>query len=262
MEVAFLGMIGPSGVLPYWYDELAAERIRQKDVSFPAFLDLFHHRLISLFYLTWKKYRFAENYVPGGKDRFSSYLLSLIGLGTPGLLGGIGVPPESLIFYGGLLAGPVPSAAGIARAVEYFSGTTADVEQFIDQMISINPEDQTRLGLANGRLGMDAFCGSWAWENQTKFRVRLGPMGYHHFLRLLPSGNLLRPIFSLVRYMAGIEYEFEIRLILRREEIPPCVLGMESPGSPRLGWTTWLKTPGYEIPEDGSVTFGEPECRC
>ncbi len=262
MEVAFLGLIGPSGVLPYWYDELATERIREKDFGFPAFLDLFHHRLISLFYLTWKKYRLAENYIPGGKDRLSSHLLSLIGLGTPGLAGAIGLPPESLIFYGGLLSRPVPSVAAIERTVEYFSGTSVEVEQFIDQFISISPEDQTRLGMANGRLGIDAVCGNWAWENQTKFRLRLGPMGYLHFLRLLPSGDLLRPIFSLVRYLAGIEYEFEIRLILGREEIPPCVIGVGSPVSPRLGWSTWLKTPGYEPGEDPSVTFQEPDSLC
>jgi type VI secretion system protein ImpH len=259
MEVTFMGLIGPAGVLPYWYNELAAERLRQKDFGFTAFLDIFHHRLTSLFYLAWKRSRFPETFLDGAEDNLSHHLLSLIGLGTPGLAERIGVPQESLIFHSGLLSRLVPSAAGLEATVEYFSGTRVRVEQFIDRVISISPDDQTQLGVANGQLGIDALCGSSAWENQTHFRIYLGPMDFGRFLRLLPQGDLLRPIFSLARYMVGIEYEFEICLVLKREEVPPCVLGMEPPASPRLGWSTWLKTPGIPQREEPCVTFQEPE---
>jgi type VI secretion system protein ImpH len=257
MEVAFMGLIGPSGVLPYWYNELAMERVRQKDLSLTSFLDLFHHRLISLFYLAWKKSRVSENYHLEGQDKLSRYLLSLIGLGTAGLRGRMGLPDESLIFGGGFLSRPVPSVVALEATVGYFSDTAVQVEQFIDREVFISPEDQTQLGSANARLGVDALCGSRGMENQTKFRLCLGPMGYEHFFRLLPMGDLLQPIFSLVRYMVGIEYEFEIRLILRREEVPPCVLGGEIPGGSRLGWSTWIQSPGIRLPADASVTFYE-----
>jgi type VI secretion system protein ImpH len=257
MEVTFMGLIGPPGVLPYWYNELAMERVREKDFSLTAFLDIFHHRLISLFYLAWAKYRLSIQYRPGAQDRLSNSLLCLIGLGTPGLTGMIGLPEESLISHSGLLSRPVPSAVAIEATVEYFSGATARVEQFIDRLISFSAEDQTQLGLANGQLGIDAVCGSCAWESQTKFRINLGPVGYDHFSRFLPTGDLLRPIFSIVRYMVGIEYEFEIRVFLKREEVPPCVLGLEGPTAPRLGWSTWIRTPGMIHPEDPDVTFQE-----
>lgn len=259
MEVTFMGLIGPSGVLPYWYNELAVERVRNKDFSLTAFLDMFHHRLISLFYLAWKKHQFPVNYLPGARDRLSGYLLSLTGLGTPGLVGMLGLPEECLAHYSGLLSREVPSAVAIGAAVEYFSGTTVEVEQFIDRMFPLSPEDQTRLGLANAELGIDTVCGSYAWESQTRFRIKLGPVRYDEFVRFLPTGDLLQPIFSLVRYMVGIEYEFEIRLFLKREEVPPCVLGVETPTSPRLGWSTWVKTLGVTLHEDPYMTFEESE---
>jgi type VI secretion system protein ImpH len=259
MEVTFMGLIGPAGVLPHWYNELVMERIYKKDLSLASFLDMFHHRLISLFYLVWKKHRFPENYLPDGKDRLSGYLLSLVGLGSPGLTRMIGLPKESLAFYSGLLSRPLPSAVTIEAVVEYFSGTAVQIEQFIERMLPLSPEDQTQLGLANSRLGVDTVFGSFVWDCQATFRINLGPVTHDHFLRLLPSGDLLRPIFSLVKYMVGLEYEFEIRVFHKRQEVPPCVLGMEPPTSPRLGWTTWIRSPGVSLRDDPYVTFQESE---
>lgn len=256
MDVAFMGLIGPSGVLPHWYNEIALERRRRKDFSISAFFDIFHHRLISLFYLAWKKHQFQVTYLPGSRDKLSSYLLSLAGLGTAGLRGRIGLPEESLSFYSGLLSRQIPSAVAIESAVAYYSGASVSVEQFVERMIPLSPEDQTSIGAANAKLGVDTICGSFVWDCQTKFRVNLGPMGIDDFLRFLPSGDLLHPIFSFVRYMVGIEYEFDVRVLLKREEVPPCILGAETP-APRLGWSTWIKSPDYMHQENPYITFEE-----
>ncbi|WP_319525612.1 type VI secretion system baseplate subunit TssG [uncultured Desulfosarcina sp.] len=257
MEVAFLGLTGPSGILPQWYTQLILAREREKDHTLADFLDLFNHRLITLFYLAWKKYRFPENYRPGARDRLSRYLLSLAGLGTPGLTEMIGLPEESLTFYSGLLSRPIASAVAIESAVAYFADAHVRVEQFIERIVDLEPADQTQLGTANATLGDDAICGSQVWESQTKFRVHLGPVGKEKFTRLMPTGDLLVPIFSLVRYMVGIEYEFEIRIYLRKEDVPLCRLGTEGPDAPMLGWTTWVSSPGYAYEEDIFFTFQE-----
>jgi type VI secretion system protein ImpH len=258
MEVTFMGLIGPAGVMPHWYTELIVERIWRKDHSLAGFLNIFHHRLISLFYLAWKKYRFEASYLPDARDRLSHCLLSLAGLGTAGVIERIGLPAESLAFYSGLLSRSIPSALAIESAVEYFAGTDVNIEQFIERMLPISPEDQTRLGAANIHLGVDAVCGAFIRECSTKFRVNLGPVGYEEFLRFLPTGDLLNPVFSLVRCMVGIEFEFEIAVFLKRKQVPACRLGQDSPASPRLGWSTWVKSPEAIHEEDPSITFGEP----
>jgi type VI secretion system protein ImpH len=259
MEVTFMGLIGPAGVLPHWYTELVVERIWQKDHSLAGFLNIFHHRLITLFYLAWKKYRFEASYLPDARDRLSHCLLSLAGLGTAGLIERIGLPAESLVFYSGLLSRSIPSALAIASAVEYFAGTQVNIEQFIERMLPISPEDQTRLGAANCRLGVDAVAGTFIRECTTKFRVNLGPVGYEDFLRFLPTGDLLHPIFALVRCMVGIEYEFDITVFLKRDEVPPCILGEETTTAPRLGWSTWVQSLDATQEQEPSITFEEPE---
>jgi type VI secretion system protein ImpH len=259
MEVAFLGLTGPSGVLPYWYTELIQERLREKDSGLKDFLDLFHHRLLSLFYLAWKKHKFCSNYLPGAKDRLSGYLLSLTGLGTSGLAERIGIPVDSLAFYSGHLSRTIPSALSIESAVSHFSGVPAKVEQFIERVLSLEPEDQTAIGLANSELGETAVVGSQIRECRTRFRVVLGPLSYAELIHFLPSGDILRPIFYLVKYMVGIEYEFEIRLILKAEEVPRCVIGTRISDASRLGWTTWLKAEPTFDKENPWVTFQETD---
>ncbi len=259
MEVTFMGLTGPAGVMPHWYTELVFERIWKKDRSLAGFLDIFHHRLISLFYLAWKKYRFEASYLADARDRLSHCLLSLAGLGTPGLIERIGLPAESLAYYSGLLSRSIPSALAIESAVEYFAGTDVNIEQFIERMLSISPEDLTRLGAANSRLGVDAVCGSYIRECTTKFRVNLGPVGYETFLRFLPTGDLLPRIFALVRCMVGIEFEFDITVFLNRDEVPPCILGQDGPAAPRLGWSTWVKSPNVAHGEDPAITFEEQD---
>jgi type VI secretion system protein ImpH len=258
MEIAFLGLIGPSGILPHWYNTLASERLRVRDTAFTAFLDLFHHRLISFFYLAWKKHQFPVNFLPGAKDKLSGYLLSLCGLGTGKLTGRIGFAEESLSFYSGLLSRMVPSAVAISETVSHFAGTEAVVEQCIERMIPLDAADVSLLGQGTAGLGQDFVLGQHVWECQTKFRVVLGPLSLREFVRLIPTGDMHRPTFSLIRYMVGIEYEFELRLRLRREEVPGCRLGQASAqAGTRLGWSTWLKGEQFVHPEDMQVTFQE-----
>ena len=256
LSVTFMGLVGPNGVLPGWYNELAVERIRNKDFSLTSFLDLFHHRLISLFFLAWKKYRLSAVSPDGRPDRISRALLSLIGLGTEGVLPEDGFPPETFIYNSGHLARRIPTAGALEAAVSYYTGAEVEVHQFVDRIIPLDPDDYTMLGMANARLAVDTVCGSEAWENQTKIRLDIGPMSYGSYIRLLPGGDLYRPVVSLVRYMVGIEFDFDLRLVLRKEEVFPCRLGgMETPISPKLGWTTWFATPGETYHENPGVTL-------
>ena len=259
MEVSFLGLIGPNGVLPHWYNELALERQRAGDSSMVEFFNLFQHRILSLFYLAWKRSRINATVEQGAGDRFSGYFRRLIGLSdtSAARTGAIGVEP--LLYLSGILAHRVPTVSTIAVAVRFRSGQPTRVEQFIERMLQLPPEERTALGRANAVLGESTICGHQVSECSSKFRVELGPMGREVFCRFLPGGDLLQPIFELVRFIVGIEFEFDLCIILRRDQVPGCRLGCAVGGfAPRLGWSTWLKAPGTVLQEDQRAIFQEP----
>ena len=108
LAIHFFGLIGPVGVLPTHYTAYLLERLAARDTTLREFLDLFHHRLLSLFYRAWEKYRFQVPYERGEVETFTQHLMDLIGLGTPGLHGRQAVDDQSLLFYTGLIAPATP----------------------------------------------------------------------------------------------------------------------------------------------------------
>ena len=149
MVVSFMGLTGPSGVLPLHYTRLLIERIREKDYSLREFFDLFNHRLISLFYRAWEKYRFPAGYVRSheeeanardGKPRldlFTSSLFSLVGMGTKGIRGRLSVADEAFLFYGGYFADGHRSATALERMIGDYFNLPAKTDQFKGQWLNL-----------------------------------------------------------------------------------------------------------------------------
>lgn len=255
MTVAFMGLVGPLGVLPQHYTELVAERARYGDTALGEFLGLFEHRMLSLFYRAWEKHRVTAAHERGEFDQFTEYLFDLIGLGTRGLRGRTAVPDQALLLYGGLIAQRPHSASAVGAVLSDYFGAPARVEQFAGQWLGLEEGDRTRLGAANSRLGVDAVAGARVWDDQSKFRCRFGPLNFAQFRAFLPAGTAFRPAAELVRLLAGLEFDFDFQLVLRAEEVPGCVLSTGAAERPLLGWSTWLKTRDF-AGDDSQVVLG------
>ena len=117
MTVNFLGLTGPQGVLPHLYTEQAAALARSRDTALRDFLDLFNHRVLSLFYRAWKSHQPAVLQEEGAEDRLYDHLLDLSGLGTEGMHGRLPVLDSALAFYAGVLSLRARPADGLARLV-------------------------------------------------------------------------------------------------------------------------------------------------
>ena len=245
MYINFMGMLGINGVMPTQYTELAMERRRYKDVAMWSFMDIFTHRSVSLFFRAWEKYRFPVGY-ERGKDDFTKFLFDFVGLGTEGLRGRMDLADESLLAYSGLIAQKPHSAIALANILSDYFGVKAKIEQFFGQWLQLDTESVTTLGEANSSLGTSAIIGTRIWEQQSKFRVRLGAMSFKEFQDFLPTGAAHKSLKSVVRFMVGLEFDFDVQLVLAAKQVPSTILTTRAKRRPMLGWTSFLKTKPFK----------------
>ncbi len=244
--VNFMGMTGPMGVLPHYYTVLLMERLRAKDRVLSEFLDLFNHRMVSLFYRAWEKYHFGVAYERGGLDPFSRNLLDLAGLGTKGLQNRLDVRDETVVFYAGLLAQKPRSAVGLEQMLADYFDVSVKVQQFVGAWYKIDSGTQCQLDdwgyQVSRQLSIGALVGDEIYSHQSKIRVRIGPLTLQQYKDFLPDGSAYGPLRSLVRFWAGDSMEYEVQLILHRDNVPRCNLGDDTAEPPRLGWLSWVKS--------------------
>ena len=252
MFVNFMGMVGASGALPTHYTELAMERSRYRDTAMWAFLDIFTHRAVSMFFRAWEKYRFPVGY-ERGQDDFTEFLFDFVGLGTAGLRGRMALPDESLLPYGGLIAQKPHSAVALSGILSDYFRIQAKIEQFFGQWLELDNESITTLGQANSSLGTSAIIGTRIWEQQSKFRVRLGAMSFKEFQDFLPNGAAHKSLKSIIRFMVGLEFDFDVQLVLAAKQVPSTILTTRAKRRPMLGWTSFLKTKPFKADDEQVV---------
>lgn len=254
MEVGFLGLAGALGPLPRGVTELLYDRRFVDDRALADFLDLFNHRLISLFYGAREKYRPALARTAPDEGRMARCLASFDGIGTPHLDGRMPVADRALLFYSGLLVGTRRTMVGLERLLGHYFAVDAEVVPFQGCWHPLGGDQVTRIGRRgrNHELGSGAVLGDRVWDQQAAVELRLGPLSLRRLLAFLPTGSSFTALRGLVRFYLGDEVECRLRLTLRAAEVPPLRLG--GAGDSRLGWSARLPAAG----EDASADAPEP----
>jgi type VI secretion system protein ImpH len=238
LSVHFLGLLGPNGPMPIHFTDFVRDRQRNHDATLARFLDIFHHRMISFFYRAWACNQQTVSFDRPENDRFGGYVASLIGMGMASFRDRDAAPDIAKLHYAGALANQTHHADGLASLLEDYLGIKTQIEQCVGQWLILPPESSCRLGASreSGLLGQTLIIGSRIWDCQQKFRIRLGPMNFKQYSRLLPGGKSLARVVAWVKNYIGDELEWDARLVLKKDEIPKTRLGQLG----QLGWTTWI----------------------
>jgi type VI secretion system protein ImpH len=233
------GLFGPQGPLPLHVSREAFSRARHRsDPTLAEFCDVFHHRLLSLYWRAYAKARPAVEQDRPQASRFRHRLGAVAGLAGPAFHDRSALPDRFSLFAAGLLALQTRPAEALSRLVALYFRVPAKVQEFVGAWLDIPPRARTRLGLPGSasRLGHDAVVGTRAYLRHHRFRLVLGPLGLADFLAFLPDGGSRAQLAAMVRRVPGIEMDWDTQLVLRREEVPATALD----GAARLGWTSWL----------------------
>ena len=243
--VRFFGLLGPQGPMPLHFTEYVRERLRYRhDPTLARFLDVFHHRLLELFYRAWAEAQPVTHQDRPLDDRFAAWLGA--GFGLAGEVPGQARLPEAArLFQAGLLGVRSRHAEGLAKLLSQYFKVPVRIEQHVAQWLQIDPEDRTRLGMARSRaargtapaqLGVSATSGRKVRDRQFKFRVALGPLALGRYHGFLPGTRAWAALRDWVRQYTGLELQWDVQLVLACDQVPEPRLGRVG----RLGVSTWI----------------------
>jgi type VI secretion system protein ImpH len=233
------GLLGSNGALPLHITEYVRERaLHHADPTFQRFLDMLTHRFALLFYRAWAEAQPAVSLDRPGNKAYFNRLGSLVGIGLPSLQDRDALPDASRLHFAGRLARQTRDAEGLLAWCRSEFDVPVAIEQWTGHWMSLAKGERSRLGRRGGAaLGQSTVLGGTVWDVQHKFRIVLGPLRFDQYKRFLPRGADLARLQALVRTWVGIEFAWDLKLILMRQEIPTFKLGA---GRVPLGQATWL----------------------
>lgn len=248
----FFGLFGPNAPLPLHLTEYAMDReLNAKDTTFTAFANIFHHRMMSLFYRAWADSQPTVELDRPAEDHFRLYMGALVGLATPGLDGRDALPDQFKRFFAGRLLQQTRNAEGLRGLLERFFRIPVGIVEFVAEWMRLPASSHLRLGASGevAALGLTAVAGEYVWGSQQRFRLRLGPLSRGEFNNFLPGGEALKQLIAAVKTYVGEEKAWDVQLVLKKSDVPTTRLGQ----SGRMGLSTWMGQPQRDGDADDVV---------
>ena len=164
------------------------------------------------------------------------------------------IPDDAMLGFAGQLANGTPSAPTLGKILAHYFELPVHVEQFIGKWQPLPEDMQSRLpGLGvpygqNNVLGENVILGRQCWDIQSKFRIHIEQLNYAQFVSIAPGSAKMKAMKSLVRFMAGTEFDFDLEISIRQKDLPSVGLGQVAQvngvaidgGELMLGWNSGL----------------------
>jgi type VI secretion system protein ImpH len=229
--LTFMGLVGVSSPLPLYFTEYIA---RHEEASQPLkdFLGIFNHRMYTLFYRAWQKYRFISIAAGPQNHPIARRIAGLAGLTQADLSDPFYL---RMLAYTGKFAGACRSKEGLrAMLSDFFGGLPVDIQEWRPRWTELrNP---TKIGV-DSVLGKTSIAGTRKWDISGKFRVSVGPLAREVFETYLSRSDNIAAMKKLISQFCSDPLEFDIEIKLESRELVAVILGADNT---RLGETSSL----------------------
>jgi type VI secretion system protein ImpH len=265
VRTTFLGLYGVNAAMPpHTIDDIVLRREGYEHAT--AFLDIFNHRVVTLFYRAWLKYHYPVAFRRGGTDEISNYLLCLAGLGIGDAASRTGLASSRLLGVVGLLAQRTRPAEGLASVVRHLlDGADVTVGEFYPtatpldcpQALTSKPPRRSAHGVPLSGLGDGHVLGRRVFDRSQAVLVTIRPHDAAQAHALLPGESLNEDLMHLVAVYLGQKADAVVRMRIPASNAPQLALsgGATAPGvhQPRLAWTALLRPASDQVV---TVTLG------
>ena len=233
VATGFFGMLGAEGPLPLFVTEYVRTRwLHNRDSTLMAFLDMFHHRLASLFYRAWANSQPVVSRDRPEDDRFASYVSALVGFRQEHATHRSHLARDYRLYQAHHLIARGRNPQGLLSLVQEYFRVQAQVEEFSGGWLTLPDRYCTKLGphltpleQRQSTLGGGARLGTQVYNRAHRFRLVIGPLTRAQMENFRSEDGYLPALRELVRCYIGDELEWDIRLVPASNQHAPARLG-------------------------------------
>ena len=235
LKTPVLSLAGEGGPLPTAFTELILERNAAKDFATADFLDIIHHRLLSLFYLNRKRNRIGLGWASAQASTVARATDHLCGLNRSA-----GTEHAPRLRHAGLLGGSPRSMSGLCALLSDRYQMPFRGEQFVGGWQKLEDDELAALGQPgrSPELGRTAFVGRRVWDQAAAIRLNVDGQPMERMTQLLPGGGSHEDFKAAVRGFIPSALRVEVALTPSASTRPAGRLSAAA--SPRLGWNAWM----------------------
>ncbi|MFC6051551.1 type VI secretion protein [Acinetobacter sp. Ac_877] len=236
VDVKGFGLFGPNGSLPIHITEMIYERkIHQKDTLFNDFVDIFHNRLISLFYKAWRDAQDITSLENKDAWKFSKYIASILGIENQK------ESKRSLHHYdqfynSSLLLNKNMPLENFKAILTNFFETDVEIEEYIGQWIDASAFSITLENKNQVTLGQGFLVGDKIFDITQKIRLVIGPIDLQKYLKFIRGQKFANQLIEWVGQYTRHQLDWDVDFIVDYKTIPVSSLS----GGVSLGLTSWL----------------------